>query len=82
MNSNKPATGITAAMNAQWYDILNFEDEREKECALRGLIEAPESVMIRDSEGKAVWDKDQYSYMKDLEKAPDSVNPSLWRHTL
>lgn len=32
------ATSSTAKANQTWYSILNFEDEREKECALKGLI--------------------------------------------
>lgn len=35
------ATASTAKANRTWYSLLNFGDEREKECALRGLIESP-----------------------------------------
>ena len=34
------ATTSTANANRTWYSLLNFSDEREKECALRGLIES------------------------------------------
>ena len=77
-----PATPFTARINAAWYDALPFEDEREKECALRGLIEAPEALVIRDEEGSDVWNVAAYGYMRKADKAPDSVNPSLWRNTL
>ena len=49
---NKPATTYTAEANRAWYDRLDFSDETEKENALRGLIEAPESVVITRDELK------------------------------
>ena len=79
--SNK-ATAYTAEANNAWYDILDFMDESEKENALRGLIEAPESLVIFDSDGNEVWNVADYSFVNELEKAPDTVNPSLWRNTL
>ncbi|MBQ7199374.1 MAG: hypothetical protein IJS29_08940, partial [Selenomonadaceae bacterium] len=80
--SAKDATQITAQANSKWYDILNFDDESEKENALRGLIEAPESLIIHDENGKLVWNVAQRDYMKSVQKIPDTVNPSLWRNTL
>ena len=82
MYKNKEATAITAAKNAEWYNILNFDDEREKECALKGLIEATDGLVVKNDEGRTVWDNAEYEYMKDSEKAPATVNPRLWRHTL
>lgn len=79
---NKPATESTAAANAAWYETLDFSDESEKENALRGLIEAPESLVIYDSEGREVWNVAAYSFVNELETVPDTVNPSLWRNTL
>ena len=49
-----PATESTARLNAAWYDMLDFDDTSEKENALRGLIEAPESLVILDDAGKEV----------------------------
>lgn len=46
------ATSSTAKANQTWYSILNFEDEREKECALRGLIESPENLSLSVMMGK------------------------------
>ena len=78
--SAKEATEHTAAANAAWYDMLDFGDEREKENALRGLIEAPESVVIYRDDGVTAWNVDSFAFVRDAE-APDTVNPSLWRHT-
>ncbi len=78
----KGATEYTKAANDHVYEMLDFEDESEKENALRGLIEAPESLVIYDEEGNEVWNVKDYSFVNELEKAPDTVNPSLWRNTL
>ena len=78
--SAKEATEHTAAANAAWSDMLDFGDEREKENALRGLIEAPESVVIYRDDGVTAWNVDAFAFVRDAE-APDTVNPSLWRHT-
>lgn len=48
------ATSSTAKANQTWYSILNFEDEREKECALRGLIESPEKLVIKRDDGEVL----------------------------
>ena len=48
-----PATETTAEANKAWYDRLDFDDEREKENALRGLIEAPENLVIYRDDGIA-----------------------------
>ena len=82
MNKPNPATEFTARLNAAWYEALPFDDASEKECALRGLIEAPEDLIIRDKEGNEIWNVADYSYMQKEDKAPDCVNPSLWRNTL
>ena len=74
------ATEFTAAANAAWYDMLDFSDETEKENALRGLIEAPESVVIYREDGVTAWNVDAFDFVRDTE-APETVNPSLWRHT-
>ncbi len=79
---SKAATIHTKKANQSWYDVLDFEDETEKECALRGLIEAPEKLIIYDDQGNEVWNVEDYSFVNELEKAPDTVNPSLWRNTL
>lgn len=80
-NTHTPntATEITKAVNAGWYDKLNFEDEKEFENATKGLIEAPESVVIYNDAGEVVWSVDALGNLEG--EAPDTVNPSLWRNT-
>lgn len=73
------ATERTAQANVAWYDLLDFEDEKEKENALRGLIEAPESLVIYTEDGSVAWSIDSLGDLSG--EAPDTVNPSLWRNT-
>ena len=74
------ATASTAQANQTWYSLLNFGDKREKECALRGLIESPDGLVIKRDDGEVAWNLENFDFVKDKE-APDTVNPSLWRHT-
>ena len=77
----KPATEYTAQANAAVYDELDFSDRQEHEFATRGLIDAPETLELKDEDGKVVWSQEAYAFLDDYEKAPDSVNPSLWENT-
>ena len=77
----KPATDFTAKANAAVYDELDFDDKREYEFATRGLIDAPETLELKDEDGTILWSQEAYAFLDDYEKAPDSVNPSLWENT-
>ena len=81
-NLAKDATAYTRDANAAWYKKLDFDDEAEKENALRGLMEAPTALVIRGEDGHVVWNAADYDFMKEFAKAPDTANPSLWRNTL
>lgn len=74
----KGATEYTLAANEQVYALLDFSDEQELEFAQKGLISAPESLVIQDEAGKVVWDQAAYAFLG--ENAPDTANPSLWRN--
>ena len=77
----KPATEFTAQANAAVYDELDFDDKQEYEFATRGLIDAPETLELKDEDGTILWSQEAYAFLDDYEKAPDSVNPSLWENT-
>ena len=77
----KPATDFTAKSNAAVYDKLDFNDKQEYEFATRGLIDAPETLELKDKEGNILWSQEAYAFLDEYEKAPDSVNPSLWENT-
>ena len=74
------ATEATAKTNAEVYRLLDFDDEQEKEFATRGLMAAPESLVITDDNGTVIFSQQSYDFVRDRE-APDSANPSLWRNT-
>ncbi len=77
----KSATEFTAKANAAVYDELDFNDKQEYEFATRGLIDAPETLELKDENGTVLWSQKAYDFLNDYEKAPDSVNPSLWENT-
>ena len=75
---SKPATQYTIDANQQVYALLDFADTTELENANRGFLAAPDTMDLRDEEGRAVWTQDAYAFLdKD---APDTANPSLWRN--
>ena len=56
---------------------LDYEDRTDFENAERGLIDKLDPCIIKDADGKVVWDLESYSYL-DGER-PETVHPSLWR---
>ena len=51
----KSATDFTAKTNAAVYDQLDFDGKQEYEFATRGLIDAPETLELKDEEGNILW---------------------------
>ncbi len=80
-NEAKSATKMTEDKNAQVYQLLDFNDKQEGEFAARGLIAAPDSLVIKDDNGNTVWSQEIYDFVRTDEKSPGSANPSLWRNT-
>lgn len=76
----KEATAATKQANAKLYDSLPFADKQDFDFADRGFIGRPQSLVIKDAKGNAVWDMESYGFITDDKKAPESVNPSLWRN--
>lgn len=77
----KPASESTKAAQQAVLAALPFSDKRDFEDARRGFIGKPDSLTIKDASGKLVWDLESYKqYIAEDRPAPDSVNPSLWRH--
>ncbi|WP_068829782.1 alkyl/aryl-sulfatase [Pseudomonas sp. BMS12] len=77
----KPATEFTAAANHAVLEQLPFANRQDFENAHRGFIARPDTLTIKDANGKVVWDMESYkAFIKNDLPAPASVNPSLWRH--
>lgn len=80
-NKVKPATDATKAANAEVLESLPFTDRGDFEDAQRNLIARPDTLTIKDADGKVVWDLESYKqFIGDNKPAPDTVNPSLWRN--
>ena len=77
----KNASSYTVEVNSAMYSLLDFEDTSEYENATRGLIDAPEVLELKDSNGNVIWSQAAYSFLDDYGEAPDTVNPSLWENT-
>ena len=72
------ASDATRTAQAEIAKRLPLDDPRDEANVLRGkLAEIPGGV-ITDKDGKTVWDRRPYAFLANA-KAPDTVNPSLWR---
>jgi alkyl sulfatase BDS1-like metallo-beta-lactamase superfamily hydrolase len=78
----KDATGATKAANRALLDALPFADRQDFEDADRGLVAPlPDNGVIKDDDGRVVWDVSRFGFIRDDVEAPDTVNPSLWRQS-
>lgn len=75
---NKPASAATIAEQQRVAASLPAEDGRDAEFADRGYLGTLADPIIKTKDGKPVWNLDAYGWMDG--EAPDTVNPSLWRH--
>jgi len=77
----KPATEATKRANAAMAKQLDFNDKQDFEDAKRGLVARPDTLTIKDANGRVVWDMEAFkTFIGDDKPAPDTVNPSLWRN--
>ncbi|PKE29616.1 hypothetical protein CWS43_16410 [Rahnella sp. AA] len=77
----KDATTATKQANDALYSQLPFSDNTDFTNAHKGFIAAIPADVIKGSQGNVVWDPQKYAFIKEGDKAPDSVNPSLWRQS-
>ncbi|MFO2476339.1 MBL fold metallo-hydrolase [Pseudomonas sp. 15FMM2] len=75
----KDASSFTQSQNEAVLEQLPFADRQDFEDAKRGFIGTIPDLVIEGKPGHpAIWDLAAYKFL-DKEKAPDTVNPSLWR---
>ena len=74
---HKPATAHTAACNAM---VSVIDDQADFERASRGFIASHPTGHIVDQHGRTVINVNNYNFLEQGSPAPDTVNPSLWRH--
>jgi alkyl sulfatase BDS1-like metallo-beta-lactamase superfamily hydrolase len=68
----------TRASNAEMSRTLPWSDREDEDFAARGFMAGPEYAGIGGADGRVVWDFRAYVFLHG--DAPDTVNPSLWRH--
>ncbi len=74
------ATESTRQANQQVLKERPFSNREDFENARRGLIAQEQDLIISSAEGEEVWNMPAYGFIgADGDKAPASVNPSLWR---
>jgi alkyl sulfatase BDS1-like metallo-beta-lactamase superfamily hydrolase len=71
------ASVATLKVNAQFAQDLDLQNQQDFEDAKRGLIARPNGKIL-GADGSVLMDFDAYKFLDG--KAPDTVNPSLWRH--
>jgi alkyl sulfatase BDS1-like metallo-beta-lactamase superfamily hydrolase len=71
------ATAAMLASNAAMSKVLALDDPQDFEDAKRGFIAKP-SGQLKAADGTLLKDHGAYDFIKG--SAPDTVNPSLWRH--
>jgi alkyl sulfatase BDS1-like metallo-beta-lactamase superfamily hydrolase len=77
----KDATVATKAANNKLYKELPFADKQAFKDAHKGFIAPLPQAMVKGKAGNLIWNPTQYAFIKEGEKAPDTVNPSLWRQS-
>jgi alkyl sulfatase BDS1-like metallo-beta-lactamase superfamily hydrolase len=74
----KPASAATVAAQKAAAAALPTENRRDAEFAARGYIASRADPLIKGAAGNVVWNLAAHDYIAGA--APDTVNPSLWRH--
>jgi alkyl sulfatase BDS1-like metallo-beta-lactamase superfamily hydrolase len=59
--------------------LPSFEDRADFEDADRGFVAALTPGVVKDKNGRVVWDGDAYRFLDG--DCPDTANPSLWRQS-
>ncbi|HEX9468727.1 MAG TPA: alkyl sulfatase dimerization domain-containing protein, partial [Bradyrhizobium sp.] len=78
--SAKDASASVVAQQAAMLKALPFSDTGDFDDASRGFLGTLEHARITSPQGRVVWSLEPYGFLSD-EKAPATVNPSLWRQS-
>lgn len=76
--SAKPASAATIAAQAKERAALPKDNGKDAAFAAQGFVATRVDPIIRNKDGRPVWNLAAYDWMKG--DAPATVNPSLWRH--
>jgi alkyl sulfatase BDS1-like metallo-beta-lactamase superfamily hydrolase len=72
------ASAATVSKQRATETTLPSEGTRDSANAARGFLATRKDPVILAANGKPVWNLDAYAFVSGA--APDTVNPSLWRH--
>ena len=75
-------TALTIKANEAMLNKRPFSNIADFEDAKKGLIAQDSNLIIKDQDGKIIWDMPSYDfvdYKGDEGASPASINPSLWR---
>jgi alkyl sulfatase BDS1-like metallo-beta-lactamase superfamily hydrolase len=75
VGTQKPASEPVVAAHERLVKSLPMHDEQDFTDARRGFLGALEPGIVRDAEGRVVWDNDSYAFL--VGDASTTVNPSL-----
>jgi alkyl sulfatase BDS1-like metallo-beta-lactamase superfamily hydrolase len=76
----KAPSQYTIDTNAEAGNSLSLDDTGDWERATRGKIAEHTTGAIEGPRGGLAWNTADFDFMREQEHAPESVNPSLWRH--
>jgi alkyl sulfatase BDS1-like metallo-beta-lactamase superfamily hydrolase len=76
----KDASASVIAQQAAMLQALPFADTVDFDDAARGFLGTIENAGIASPQGRVVWSLEPYGFLSE-EKAPATVNPSLWRQS-
>ncbi|MEV1027016.1 alkyl sulfatase dimerization domain-containing protein [Streptomyces sp. NPDC050264] len=76
---SKPATSRIASANEAMLRRFPFDDTQDHDDSRRGFITSASDPLIRDDDGRPVWDLDAYAFLD--KGCPETANPSLWRQS-
>ena len=76
------ATEATRQVNDRARQQMHLDDERDFAEARRGRIAPlPDGGIVRDAAGNTIMDAGAFGFVNSGARAPDSVNPGLWRQS-
>src|SRR5205809_3878004 len=78
--SPKDASAPIIAQHAATLKALPFSDVRDFDDAARGFLGTRENAKIASPQGRVVLSLEPYAFLTE-EKAPPTVDPSLWRQS-
>ena len=76
----KAASAPVIAQHEATLKALPFADTRDFDDAARGFLGTIENARVTSAQGRVVWSLEPYGFLSD-EKAPPTVDPSLWRQS-